>query len=378
MKKVGLYIHIPFCKQKCIYCDFLSFSQKNSRFEEYFNALKKEILNYSRIYKDKVTISSIFIGGGTPSYPDAEYIVDVMKTVGENFTVDKNAEISIECNPGSANLDAMKKYREAGINRISFGVQSTDNDILKFLGRIHDKEQFVKSVLQAREVGFRNINADLIFGIPNQTNKQFSDSIDMMIELEIPHISAYSLIIEPETKLYDMVDKHEVVPCDDEIDREMYHNAINKLHNHGYNHYEISNFALSGFECKHNIMYWKTDEYFGVGLGAASYYGNKRYSNTGKFEEYCKNPHIDENETEELSIEDKMNEFMMLGFRLIDGPDSDEFFKRFNVSYFEIFKEKLEKVSDLIEIKGNNYCLNSKGLDFANIIFSEFCDEKKV
>ncbi len=376
LSEFGLYIHIPFCISKCIYCDFLSFPLRSftgSDIELYFSVLNNEIKEKSDYVKDR-KVTSVFIGGGTPSSVPPIYIFNLINTLRKYYNISSDAEITIEVNPGSAHSEDFVIYKEAGINRISFGVQSMNNDVLRFLKRIHTREDFLDSFFNAQKAGINNINADLIFGIPNQSINDFKQSLKEINVLGIPHISAYSLIIEPGTCLYSLIENGTIEELPDYIDRDMYHYCIEFLKGKGYIYYEISNFAMKGFLCNHNILYWKCNEYEGLGLGSSSYINSIRYKNTENLDEYIKYGFFKKYEIENLSQTDKMNEFMMLGFRLTEGPDPTEFYNRFGVYYHEIFCDKLINLESkgLILKNANRYRLTDKGLDLANIVFSEF------
>ena len=373
MKNIGLYVHIPFCKAKCKYCDFLSYAGLEDKIPAYFSSLLTEIHDY----KDKnIIVDSVFIGGGTPSVVNHEYIVKILETVFSCFTVTDSAEITIEANPGTINPEALKAYCKAGINRLSMGVQSANENELKALGRIHTWDTFERSFNDARQAGFRNINADLIFGIPEQNTESWSNTLNKIIALDPEHISCYSLIVEENTVFSDMDKNGRLILPGDDDERDMYYTAEELLNNNGYMHYEISNFSKKGFECRHNIKYWECDEYIGVGIGAHSFYNKMRFSNTGDMGRYIEyagrgsfirsGEHIDKCEA--------MKEFMMLGLRKTSGIDKADFFRRYNENCTELFKIELDKLSGqgLIIIDDKGVRLTEKGLDFANLAFMEF------
>lgn len=375
----GIYVHIPFCERKCIYCDFLSFGINtigNESVEKYFDTLYLE-MNKKKESVNK-TITSIFIGGGTPSIVEPKLIHSLVEKLRKNFVIAKDAEITIEANPGTVKKDDFLMYKDAGINRISFGIQSLNDDLAQFLGRIHTKEDSINAIRNAQKAGFENINADVLVGVPNQSVDVFMSTLIELANLNVPHISAYSLILEEETSLYDMIDKGIVKLPKDELDRQMYHKCLEYLMSKEYIHYEISNFALNGYECRHNLLYWHCNEYLGLGLGASSYINSIRFRNTSNFRDYLSLDFNVFNE-EVLSDTDKMNEFMLLGFRLTKGPDPKMFYKRFNKFYHIIYKEVLDKLERLgliqiSNVKGKfiSYCLTGKGYDFANQVFMEF------
>ena len=387
MKEIGIYIHIPFCKSKCIYCDFNSFDNKNELIEKYIKCLKKEIqdignrirLKSNGDYANLPVAKTIYIGGGTPSYISENYISEILKTIEINFDIKQDCEITIEVNPGTVTLEKMKKYREIGINRISIGLQSANDRLLKILGRIHNYEQFLQTVNLAKLAGIDNISADIIIGLPNQTIYDVEDTVNKLIELNLNHISVYSLIVEPNTKLEEKVNNGVLELPDDETERYMYWYTKRKLEENGYIHYEISNFAKPPFRSKHNLSYWNQEEYIGLGLSASSYENNIRYKNIDDLEKYIENisnDNIAKNTIieEKQSKEDKMKEYMILGLRKINGINITEFRRIFNVSPLYLFNKELTKLvrEDLIRIDINNIRLSKKGLDLANIVWEEF------
>ena len=378
-KELGIYIHIPFCKQKCNYCDFISYTNKCQKIEEYIKCLKKEI---SLFDFSNYIVTTIYIGGGTPSFVDSKYIKDIMNTVYEKVNkdnIDDNVEITIEVNPGTVNKEKIEDYKKIGINRLSIGLQSTNDKLLKEIGRIHNFKQFLDAYNLAKEVGFENINIDLMLGLPNQTIKDLKESLDIIIKLNPNHVSCYSLIVEEGTKLYNQVEKGKIKLPDEELERNMYWYVKNTLELNGYNHYEISNFSKKGKESRHNMNCWNQEEYIGFGVAAHSYINNTRFSNTINVEDYITNINNSNNQKnvtieEKQTLEDKKNEFMMLGFRKIDGVDISKFKEKFIDNPIYLYKEKLNKLVEegLIEIDLNNIKLTNKGIDLANLVFEEF------
>ena len=375
--ELGIYVHIPFCAKKCYYCDFISFPNREERINDYIEALKKEIecvgegpvpakknsnksnanvegvglvppqensnkLNANVVGADALEpaqypeVTTIYIGGGTPSFIDAKYIVDIIKTIKENFVVSKEAEITLEVNPGTVTKEKLEKYKKNGVNRLSIGLQSTDNSLLKQIGRIHTYEQFLDTYNLARKVGFKNINVDLMLALPNQTINLLEDSVEKVIHLNPEHISVYSLILEEGTKLFDLVKNKELNLLDDELEREMYWKVKEKLEQSGYKHYEISNYAKKGYESKHNMNCWKQEEYIGIGLAAHSYINGVRYSNTEDIDKYINTYKLGKNNKDVITIHEKQNsmdkqrEYMILGLRKIEGVKISVFKNRFN------------------------------------------------
>lgn len=387
MKEVGIYVHIPFCKHKCYYCDFISFADKNSLIEEYIKWLKYEIkevgqgnrLDYENKLDDLVLVKTIYIGGGTPSFIESKYITEILKTIKENFVVDEDAEITMEMNPGTVDENKLKDYYNCGINRLSIGLQETNNALLKEIGRIHTYEDFENTYSLARNVGFKNINVDLMLGLPNQNILDLENSINKILDLDPEHISVYSLILEENTVLKNKVDQGILTLPEDEMERKMYYTVKNMLENNGYIHYEISNFAKKGFESKHNLDCWNQKEYMGFGAAAHSYTNNFRFSNIENIEEYINNFKNNKEEDnlifhEKQNRESKMKEYMMLGLRKIEGVNIQQFKNKFVENPIFIFRKEIEKLvnEELLEVDGNFIKLTKKGLDLANLVWEEF------
>lgn len=376
MERFGIYIHIPFCKKKCKYCDFISFSCDENIQEKYFKSLIEEIKNKD-IFENK-EITTIYIGGGTPSLVNSKYISQVLKEINKKFKVSKDAEITIEINPGTASKEKILEYKKCGINRISIGLQSTNDRILNLIGRIHNYNQFLDTYNIVKEE-FENINVDLMLAIPTQTEKELIDSLYEVINLKPKHISIYSLIVEENTEIKKMLDNGTLKYIDEEIERKMYWKTKKILEKNGFKHYEISNFARNGFESKHNLDCWNQEEYLGFGLAAHSYMYNKRFSNIDNLQEYITN--IENNEFskniivhEEQTRESKAKEFMMIGLRKIEGISISEFERKFRINPLFYFRFEISKLTEegLIEVDLDNIKLTSKGLDLANIVFEEF------
>lgn len=374
MKELGIYIHIPFCVRKCFYCDFVSYAKKESIQKKYIEALQKEILNWKKSNKD-VKIKTIYIGGGTPSCIDSKFITEILNLINI-----KNAEeITIEVNPGTVNKEKLYDYKNAGINRLSIGLQSTNNELLKKIGRIHNYEQFLETYKMAREVGFNNINVDLMIGLPGQTMDDLKTSLEDIINLNPEHISVYSLILEDETPLKKMIENNILKLPEEDLERQMYWYTKDFLKINGYNHYEISNFAKQGFYSKHNLDCWEQKEYIGFGISAHSYIDRKRFGNISNLDNYIKNcieGGFDKNRIieEEQDKKDEMKEYMILGLRKINGISIQKFENKFNENPIVLFKKELNKLFNegLIIIDGDIIRLSNKGLDFANIVWEEF------
>ncbi len=373
MNRFGIYIHIPFCKKKCKYCDFISFFSDEEKVRLYFEKLIQEI-DSKNIENKKV--NTIYIGGGTPSFPDSKYIVKILEKIKGKFTIDKNAEITIEINPGTVTKEKLLDYKNAGINRLSIGLQSTQDRLLELIGRIHNYDEFLNTYNLCREVEFQNINVDLMLALPTQTEKELEDSLSSVIKLKPEHISIYSLIVEEGTELKNMIENEIVKLPDEKNERNMYWKTKKMLKRNGYNHYEISNFAKNNFESRHNLDCWNQEEYIGFGLAAHSYLENKRFSNTNNLNKYinCKNFNDITILHEEQSREEKAKEFMMLGLRKIEGISISEFERKFRINPLFYFRFEISKLTneDLIEVDLDKIKLTKKGLDLANIVFEEF------
>ena len=385
-KQIGLYIHIPFCKQKCSYCDFCSYANKESFIKRYIQCVLKEIIEVGNNNKidfengkdDLFLVKTIYIGGGTPSLIDSKYIVQIIEDIKLNFEIDEKAEITIEVNPGTVTLEKLEDYKRAGINRLSIGLQSTHEHLLKEIGRIHTYLDFLDTFRFAREAGFENINVDLMIGLPNQTLAEVQDSIEEIVSMEPEHISVYSLILEEGTPLFKKVEEGLKLP-DEELERKMYWTVKRILEANGYNHYEISNFAKQGYESKHNLDCWNQKEYIGFGVAAHSYTNGIRYSNIENLEQYIKNYEEDKTEEnlvfhEKQDMEAMQKEYMLLGLRKIDGVSIQEFKIKFVANPVFLYHDKLEKLvnEELVEIDGDQIKLTNKGLDLANIVWEEF------
>ena len=384
-KELGIYIHIPFCKQKCYYCDFVSFSNKEEYIEKYVETLKREIDGYDL---SNYNITTIYIGGGTPSRIPSEKIQEILEKIrqkiSKNQTRWEDIEITIELNPRTVDEEKIKKYKKIGINRLSIGLQSTNNKLLKEIGRIHTFEDFKDTYNTVKKVGFENINVDLMIGLPNQTISDVKDSLNEIIKLNPTHVSVYSLIVEENTKMEQLINNKELQLPDEELERQMYWYVKNTLELNGYNHYEISNFAKKGKESKHNLNCWEQKEYIGLGLAAYSYLNGVRYGNTSDIEKYINvQDFFNRSELEESgirivdevqSLEDKRKEYMLLGLRKIDGVSIQKFKEKFVENPIFLFRKELEKLVNekLITIDGDCIRLTNKGLDLANIVWEEF------
>ena len=381
MKKIGIYIHIPFCMQKCYYCDFCSYAGKLEMQNKYINSLLKEIDEIKN--KNEYQINTIYIGGGTPSVIDAELIQKLIKKINSSFNISNSAEVTIEVNPGTVNEEKIKKYKESGINRISIGLQSAKDELLKVIGRIHNYNDFENAYNIIAESGFSNINVDVMIGLPSQTIEDVEDTINKIIRKNPTHISVYSLIVEPGTIIESMINSGKYKLPDEDVERKMYWLVKHVLEQNGYIQYEISNFAKEGFKSKHNSDCWEQKEYIGLGAAAHSYINATRYSNTSNLEEYIEN--IEKNQfSKNIKIHEKqdkvdmMKEYMIIGLRKISGINVNSFMQKFKCNPLVIFEEQINKMKNLnlLQVDNNlDNCyikLTDKGIDFANIVWEEF------
>ena len=366
-----LYIHIPFCVQKCQYCDFLSGPSDQETRGQYIEALLAEIQAVQGV--EAYEIVSVFIGGGTPSVLEAEAIASIMEAIREKFAFSADAEITIEANPGTVDLEKLKVYRRAGINRLSLGLQSTDPAELKMLGRIHTYEEFLESYRQAREAGFDNINIDMMFAIPGQTGEAWRSHLHQVAKLRPEHISAYSLIIEEGTPFAE----RELDLPDEDTEYQMYEDTAAVLAEYGYQQYEISNYAKDGRACRHNIGYWRRTEYLGLGLGASSFFGGERFSNTRDMQEYrtfSKEMDRIRKDIMKLSRKDEIEEFIYLGLRMTEGISENDFEQNFGEKLEHVYGPILQKYKEtgFLEKVGVNWRFTRKGIHVSNHILAEF------
>lgn len=372
-KKIGLYVHIPFCVSKCRYCDFLSMPCDYETREQYTMALCKEIEHFAEGHADEYVVVSVFFGGGTPSILEAELFEKIISTVRDNFKMSTDCEITIECNPGTVTYDKLGIYKENGVNRISFGLQSANDSELKALGRIHTFSDFIESYDNALKAGFSNINVDIMSALPNQSVEGYRNTLEKVLSLDIKHISAYSLIIEEGTPFYEMNEKGLLKLPSEDDERQMYYLTEEFLNKYGFHRYEISNYARDGYECSHNKIYWERGDYAGFGLGAASLISDIRYSNTVDMKEYLED-FSSGREKEILTLEDKMSEFMFLGLRMTKGIELSEFNRQFKSDICDIFGSEIKKHvgNGLLVEKEGRLMLTGKGLDLSNYVFADF------
>lgn len=379
---VSLYVHFPFCVQKCRYCDFLSEPADQKIRARYLRALEREIRLSGRYYGHP-SADTVFFGGGTPSLMSGEELEELMDAVRESFAILPGAEISMECNPGTADRKKLADYRRAGISRLSVGVQSFRDEELLLLGRIHTAEEAKDCIGSAREAGFSNLSLDLMSALPGQTMEEWMESLRTAAELSPEHISAYSLILEDGTPLKEAAERGELPPFPSEdLDRAMYHETERFLAQYGYHRYEISNYAKEGFESRHNSGYWTGHPYLGFGTGAASYLGNRRWSNVRSLAEYLAVLEAEsediltalQEETELLSVKDQMAEFMFLGLRRMAGVSEEAFRQRFHCTMDEIYGPVIRRYQDLqlLERENGRLLLTRAGIDVSNTVMADF------
>lgn len=380
MKEFGIYIHIPFCKKKCLYCDFPSYANQERLFLTYVSALEQEIVLRAKEGEDW-RVKSIFFGGGTPTILPVELLRRLMEQLRRCFSIQPDAEITIEANPGTLDAAKLQALREMGFNRLSMGLQAWQQHLLTELGRIHTVADFLENFRAARAAGFTNINVDLMFALPSQTLADWKETLAEITALSPEHISAYSLIIEEGTPFYQAYSEGRLHPMDEALDRELYHYTISYLKNRGYAQYEISNFAREGCESRHNRLYWEMTPYMGLGLGAHSYFAGQRYHNTYDIEVYIaaqETNAYEKQEIEEVSKQDEMEEFMFLGLRMNQGVSLETFRRRFGRELKEVYQDVIDRLvqEGLLYETANAVALTAQGIDFSNRVFTEFLFER--
>ena len=367
---ISIYIHIPFCKSKCIYCDFVSFPNCEKWFSSYLEKVKQEIDYHASKLKDR-NVKTIFIGGGTPSLLSGEDIFDLVTFVLQKFSVSKQAEITIEVNPESFSKEKALWWKKAGINRLSFGLQSDDDIVLKKLGRIHNFSQFQNAVKEAKSLGFSNISADVLLGLPNQTPQKIRQTLRKIAKLGLTHISAYGLQVEKGTKLFELVKNEQIKLPDEDLSNEIYNSAYLELKELLFHRYEISNFAKKGFECRHNQNYWIRGEFLGIGAGAYGFIDGVHYENTSNLVDYIKKDYVPQN-IEKESKKTKMEETIMLALRTEKRLNISNFNKTFNIDFCEKFKPALDKLSQQKLIKITKNHIKITNFSISNAIILQF------
>lgn len=378
-KELELYVHIPFCVKKCSYCDFLSAPATEQTKEAYMAALFAEIGGRAKDYKERI-VTSIFIGGGTPSLLSGDSIRQLMEHIREGFSLAPDAEITMEVNPGTVTVEKLTAFYGAGINRLSIGMQSAQEQELKILGRIHDFDGFCQVYREAVEAGFTNINVDVMSGLPGQTLASYKDTLEKVLRLEpMPqHISAYSLIVEEGTPFAAMADRGELPLPEEDTERAMYEETIEVLAGYGFHRYEISNYALDGYECRHNVGYWVRRDYLGFGIGAASLIDNVRFQNGRDLNAYLAHPLACREEQQSLTTQEQMEETMFLGLRLIRGVSYPEFARCYGQTLEEVYGEVIARneADGLLTVRedetGRRLMLTGRGLDVSNYVMAQF------
>jgi len=375
MKKLGIYIHIPFCVKKCGYCDFYSVKWDEESENKYIHSAINEIKSYNEL-SSKYVVDSIYIGGGTPSIINPKNLEKIISTIRCLFTVEENSEISMEANPNSL-WENIKTYGEIGINRLSIGIQSLNDNILKRIGRIHNSKEALQAIDRAISFGFENINADVMFNIPGQTVDDINDTISKLVTKQIRHISFYSLKLEEGTPMYLLKKNKKIVMPEEDLEREMYYAGRNIMEKHGLMQYEISNFSVKGYECRHNLKYWKQEEYIGIGPSAHSFLGNVRFSNPSDLTEYItsgENGVFERNTLEEMDENDIKFEYIMLRLRLTEGLKFADFKNKFSIDFKEAYKEQIKHLTEnnLIESDDDAIRLTKRGMDLSNYVFAQF------
>jgi oxygen-independent coproporphyrinogen-3 oxidase len=377
MRTLGLYIPIPFCLQKCAYCDFLSFKADEALVEAYLTALLDEIREQGEFYREFYCLNTIFIGGGTPTLLRHDQIAQILAEVFNSFWVLKDCEITIEANPGAFDARVMDACLRGGVNRLSIGAQSLNDRLLRTLGRIHTREDFLDTYRAARRAGFDNVNVDMIFGFPGQSPREWESDLNELIGLAPEHISFYSLQLEEGTPMFEAVQSGLLKPTDDVTDRAMYRAAVAAVKGAGYEHYEISNAAKPDFRCRHNLKYWSLEEYLGVGLGAHSFLNWNRSSNFKDIGEYIEAVGSDYGFMvweHENSVEDIISEYIFLGLRKTEGISTEAFFLEFQEDVYDKYGGEIKKFMNegLLEKRGGMLRLTPAGIDISNRVFAEF------
>lgn len=372
---IGLYVHIPFCSKKCYYCDFASYEKVEYLMDEYIDAVLSELDKYKQEKFD-----TVFIGGGTPSYLEEKNLENLLRGISSRLKDSNILEFTIECNPGTINSEKLNIMKSYGVNRLSIGMQSANDDTLKFIGRVHSFDEFDKAFDCVHRVGFENINVDLIFAIPCETIENYKNTLDIVKSYDLAHISAYNLILEKNTEFYRKYKENKFKELDEDIQLNMYKYTKFFLENIGFKQYEISNYAKNGKKCLHNLIYWNFDDYVGIGVSAHSFYKGIRFENTRNIYEYIKmfkdNNHV-YSKMYKNSLEDNIEEYVMLGLRKNEGINIIEFEKRFGINLFKIFENQIKKYTEnrLLKIEDGRVFLTSEGIVLMNYILKDFIFE---
>ncbi len=369
---LGLYVHIPFCSKKCYYCDFASYVNNDDKIYDYIDAVLSEL----RSYKDN-KFDTIFIGGGTPSYLNEDQLFKLLGGIANLISIDRIKEFTIECNPGTLTYEKLRVMKDFGVDRLSIGLQSANEETLKFIGRNHKFEDFDRSINLAHKVGITNINADLIFGIPNEGFEDYKNTLNVISSYDLNHISSYNLILEKNTKFYNLYVNGKLNEIDEDLQVYMYNYTREYLHDLGFIQYEVSNYAKEGKECLHNLVYWNFDDYIGVGVSAHSFYRNYRFENTRTLDKYIKmykeNMHIYDSVHKNL-LSDNVEEYIMVGLRKNSGISLDKFYNRFGLHIDDVFKDQINKhiLNGLLCRENDNLFLTERGFLLMNFILEDF------
>lgn len=376
MEPVGIYIHIPFCVRKCNYCDFPSYPGFEGIFHEYAEAVCKEMEQLLRKY-GRLTADSVFIGGGTPSLLSAQELSLIVHKLKKAFDIQEGTEITLEANPGTISLEKAEAWQSLGINRISIGLQAAQDRLLAFMGRIHTRNMFTESIGIIRNVGIKNINADIIFGVPSQSMEDWLETLQIVLQTGVSHVSAYSLQVEEDTPWFKLQKEGKLPYVDEDLERDMYGRTLEKLAENGFIHYEISNFAKPGFESRHNLKYWTGRPYLGIGAAAHSFIHDIRASNVCNPQEYIRkirNNESPQTNREHIGLQEKLSERFFLGLRLIRGVSLKSLQDEFGQQAIDKYRDTIKQLEDrkLVALEGDTLRLTRLGLDFANQVWMEF------
>ncbi|MBC2372031.1 oxygen-independent coproporphyrinogen III oxidase [Listeria booriae] len=372
----AVYIHIPFCEHICYYCDFNKVFLEGQPVDEYVDLLIKEMEMVTKQHTMS-PVETVFVGGGTPTTLTEAQLAKLCSAISRLFPMTENAEFSFEANPGDLSISKLQVMKDHGVNRLSMGVQSFNNELLKKIGRIHTVDDVYQSVNNAKQVGFENVSIDLIFSLPGQTEADFEDTLTKALDLDLPHYSAYSLIIEPKTIFYNLMQKGKLILPGEDAEANMYEKLMSTMEKHGRKQYEISNFAKPGYESRHNIVYWSNEHYFGFGAGAHGYIGETRYANYGPLKKYMQplqNGDLPTFQQKELSLKEKMEEEMFLGLRKVAGVDKAHFQAKFGQSLYATFANAIDKTIEKgwLESTPESVRLTRRGRFLGNNVFQEF------
>ena len=376
-KKLGIYVHIPFCKKKCNYCDFYSVKWNEELENKYIDSVINEIKSYKDTQNNEYNVDTIFFGGGTPTIVKPENLRRISEEIRDGYSIDKNAEITIEANPNTLTEENLKLYREIGINRLSIGIQSLNDTVLQDIGRIHNSEEALEAIDRAKNFGFKNINADVMFNIPGQTISDIDDTLSQIIKKDVKHISFYSLKLEKGTPMYVLEKNNKIIMPNEDLEREMYYSGRNIMKENNLFQYEISNFSLKNYECKHNLKYWNQQEYIGIGPSAHSFLNTVRYNNPSDLKLYCQwaeTSSFERKIQEVLEEKELIFEYIMLQLRLTKGLSTEKFERKFSINFIETYSKQIEYLIEnkLLEYSGEFIKLTETGMDISNFVIEKF------